>query len=352
MEDQGQAMTEQEDMDARSELLSYLERVETMLDSAEFKEEPDQLFVANVLEEVKASEFRLACDNHCSRVIEKLLKVSEAEHVASLATSLQPHFSKLVVHRYGSHVMEGLVQAVARLSQQHDRAALASEGAPDAGGEEAEAAAKAVEELRGIFLALSQELAGDVAASATNTYASHVLQTCICVLAGVAPSVGTSRSASSKGYRSNHWKEAAGKAGVVLPVPQEYLDCLHQLADSVLGLEEAKAWTEHRTACGVLSCLVKALHQVSNASRQGTVGLEQRVSTRDPSALTRSSSLRLASSPMRPPCDASVVSVPNCSLVAQIALRVSHSLPSVNCQRVRPSALFWWTHRRAVSTAC
>jgi len=258
---QQKELAEKEDMDARAELLSYLERVETMLDSADFKEAPDQLFVANVLEEVKTAEFRLACDNHCSRIIEKLLKISDGVHVASLATALQPHLPKLVVHRYGSHVVEGLVQAVARLS-----AAQLAAGA-DAQGEEADAARTAVEQLQEVFLGMSRELVADVAAAATNTYASHVLQTCICVLAGVAPSIGTSRSASSKGYRSNHWKEAAGKTGVALAVPQTYLDCLLQLADSVLSLDEARGWTEHRTACGVLSCLVKALHQVGKAQR-------------------------------------------------------------------------------------
>ena len=70
MEDEAQS-------ESRAQMLTYFQRVETMLNDPTFGAdiEDADLFITNVMEEIKGKGFRLACDMHCSRVLERLISV-------------------------------------------------------------------------------------------------------------------------------------------------------------------------------------------------------------------------------------------------------------------------------------
>ena len=90
----------------RREALQYFMRVESVLDSDELDADEDQrrVFVANVLKEMRPAAFRTACDSHCSRVLEKLVKLCSPAQTARLARVLRPDYE------VGAEGMNGLAR--------------------------------------------------------------------------------------------------------------------------------------------------------------------------------------------------------------------------------------------------
>lgn len=76
-----------------------------------------QLFVANVLEEVRDRAFRLSCDTYASRCLEKLVGLCDAHQLGYFLGRITcDKLPALASHRCGSHVLQAAVGRLAVLS--------------------------------------------------------------------------------------------------------------------------------------------------------------------------------------------------------------------------------------------
>lgn len=151
------------------------------------------LFVGNVLEEIKESEFRLCCDKHCSASMETIIKLSPPTQLAKLLHRLKENWKELLCHKFGSHVCQTAVDRLSSIFTKPEldlATLLPDEEAPPA--------------LSTQFFELCEQIAADVNTLMQDTYASHVLRVVICVLAGLPLEklASTLRSRSSQSFHS------------------------------------------------------------------------------------------------------------------------------------------------------
>merc|ERR1712093_32192 len=79
------------------------------------------LLIENVYEEIAQQQGSLATDKTASKVLEKLLRYSNAIQVRKFALGLQGYCLFLCAHRFGSHVLETfLVRAMELLEDDED----------------------------------------------------------------------------------------------------------------------------------------------------------------------------------------------------------------------------------------
>ena len=240
---------------SRHELLQYFERVEGMLDSATFEdEESKELFLGNVLEEIKGKEKRLACDLHCSRVLEKFISQALPETLSTLLAALAPDFPDLLCNRYGSHVLQAAISAIHRLDANESTS-------EETNGEDH---LEHVESIRKYFLDLTQHLLDNLDESMRETYSSHVFRSVILCLAGLSLPTKM-RAKSSRGYRdaNNQRDSSTTKAH---PVPHQYSVCLDGAIKSIVEDSQLCDWIYHRTAGPCLQAFLKASAAVKNES--------------------------------------------------------------------------------------
>ena len=69
-------------------------------------EDGRNIFVDNVLDEVKGNEYRLSCDMRCSSAFEKIVRICTPVQLATLFNRLTESLDDLVVSRCGSHVLQ------------------------------------------------------------------------------------------------------------------------------------------------------------------------------------------------------------------------------------------------------
>lgn len=252
----------------RREALQYFLRVEAVVDGDELTGDPERrrLFVANVLRETRPNAYRMACDMHCSRVMEKLVRLCSPAQAARLLRVLRPDYERLVTQRCGSHVAQALAALAAKHCAAEDepdaderqRAAAAVHGPSTAGAEgeageedegeehdggegqnnayardaaeddddddEAEAEDDAEDEVdtdggrgaggRRALAACTLEAAAflreNIADAVSDVYASHVLRTMLLVLAGLPPDQAP-RARASQDYHNTFLAKRGGR---------------------------------------------------------------------------------------------------------------------------------------------
>ena len=240
----------------------YLQRVVGTIESGELEEDEEgkALFVSNVLEEIKDSEYRLACDMHCSGAIEKLVRFAGYEQLATLFARLGPNISDLLVSRCGSHVLQAIVERLPALFA-HDEPVFGGKDAPPP--------------LSKQFFDLCEKIADNFEELVVDTYASHVLRACLCVLAG-KPMETNLRSKSSQSYRQA-FVNAEGDAGakkvaIVKPILTAAFPIVGKIAAAALGMVTTLATClpqaslsdvlVHRVGSPVIQTLLSALFAV------------------------------------------------------------------------------------------
>ncbi|EDQ91150.1 uncharacterized protein MONBRDRAFT_36078 [Monosiga brevicollis MX1] len=268
--------------ETRQEMLQYFQRVEGMLDANDFPStEQLQLFLTNVVEEIKGKEKRLACDLHCSRVLEKLIAKSAPSAVHELTKGLQGDLLELCNHRYGSHVVQALYGALhkydggfedyARMAPEETDEAVdgAGDHPPPLGELDEELHqenVEAYEAFRAIMLQLGAHLMENLQQTWEDTYASHVFRSHVCCLSGMELPKKL-RAKSSQGYRVafNQLDETAIEPPG-LPVDELPAVYGKQLATLVAQLkteaETLNHYIYHTTASACLQALVLATFRV------------------------------------------------------------------------------------------
>lgn len=157
----------------------YFRRADELLELNQFPStEERDVFLQNVYTEAEGKELKLASSQSCSRLMERLIQLSNTAQKKRLFEAFGGHFLSLVQHRFASHCCEALfLRSAGVVSQELSGFILDTKGA-DAASQKPEAS------MEDLFLATLDELEGHLGYLITDRFASHTLRVLLLVLSG------------------------------------------------------------------------------------------------------------------------------------------------------------------------
>lgn len=157
----------------------YFRHADELLELNQFSSVEDrEMFLQNVYKEARGKELKLACSQSCSRLMERLVLLSNTQQKKSLFQEFATHFLSLVQHRFASHCVEALfLQSAPVVTQELGRPPKRVERT----GDEEEQPQAPMEEL---FLYTLDELEGQLTFLLTDRFASHTLRILLVILSG------------------------------------------------------------------------------------------------------------------------------------------------------------------------
>ena len=167
----------------------YFARANEVLELNQFQDgEERRLFVDSVYQEADGKELKIACSQSCSRLMEKLIAMSDVRQIRRLFNKFIGHFLHLVQHRFASHCCETLfIHAAPAVTEKAPKKGTRSnEG--DGDGAEPEMS------LAEMFMKVIEELEGNWGYLLTERFASHTIRVLLLVLAGEPVDLSSSDS--------------------------------------------------------------------------------------------------------------------------------------------------------------
>jgi nucleolar protein 9 len=258
----------------------YFSRANEVLESNQFEDaEERRIFIDSVYREASGKELKVACSQSCSRLMEKLISLSDIHQIRRLFNKFIGHFLHLVQHRFASHCCETLfTHAAPGVTQKHSKS---NGGRMDVDEEEEPEPELSLAEM---FIKVVEELEGNWGYLLTERFASHTIRVLLLVLAGepVDGSANDSVVASRKKERLGVLHEEAQTREATAQkrdVPKEFEATLRKIMkDMVSVLDDT-----------YLRAL--ATHPVGNPVLQVLVSLELshfgKSSAKDPNSITR-----------------------------------------------------------------
>ncbi|KAE8135779.1 hypothetical protein BDV38DRAFT_272602 [Aspergillus pseudotamarii] len=159
----------------------YFSRANEVLELNQFQDaEERRIFVDSVYREADGKELKIACSQGCSRLMEKLISMSDMRQIHRLFNKFIGHFLNLVQHRFASHCCETLfVNAAPGITQKASKS-KSDKMDIDEEGEELEPELSLAE----MFIKVVEELEGNWGYLLTERFASHTIRVLLLVLAG------------------------------------------------------------------------------------------------------------------------------------------------------------------------
>ncbi|KAI1169782.1 pumilio-family RNA binding repeat domain-containing protein [Nemania sp. FL0916] len=239
----------------------YFRSVDEQLDIDNFpSQEERQLFLSSVFAEAQGKELKLACSQSCSRLMERLILMSNTRQKKQLFEQFGGHFLNLVQHRFASHCCETLFLQSAPIVTRE----LAGDR-DDAPAEEDGPDEKPLPFMEELFLLTLDEFEGRLNFLLTDRFASHTLRVLLVILSGRPLDQAQTKSlihSKKKEKISAPWKfggetEADSQ---LRAVPNSFnLATKKIINDSVAGLSptELRVLATHPTGNPVLQLLLE-----------------------------------------------------------------------------------------------
>lgn len=263
-----------------SEEQEYFSRANDMLELDQFRDvEERNLFIESVYKEAKGKELKIACSQSCSRLMERLISLSNTRQIRRLFNKFLGHFLHLVQHRFASHCCETLfiyaAPAVTNTISKRDKKKQNDEEDDE---EQPELS------LADMFLRVIEELEGNWGYLLTERFASHTIRVLLLVLAGEPVDVSSSDSvvASRKKEKlgvTDTESRAEAAIGQRRPVPESFETALKKVMhDMTAGLDDTylRALSTHHIGNPVLQVLLSL--ELSHFGKS---------SAKDPQSITR-----------------------------------------------------------------
>ncbi|RYP32619.1 hypothetical protein DL767_005124 [Monosporascus sp. MG133] len=155
----------------------YFRSVDEQLDIDDFPSQEERgLYLAGVFTEAQGKELKLACSQSCSRLMERLILMSNTRQKKKLFEQFAGHFLNLIQHRFASHCCETLFLQSAPIVTRE----LGGErdDLPDDTEE------KPLPYMEELFLLTLDELEGRLGFLLTDKFASHTLRVLLIILSG------------------------------------------------------------------------------------------------------------------------------------------------------------------------
>ncbi|KAI0465757.1 pumilio-family RNA binding repeat domain-containing protein [Xylaria cf. heliscus] len=239
----------------------YFRSVDEQLDIDNFPSQQErQLFLASVFAEAQGKELKLACSQSCSRLMERLILMSNTRQKKKLFEQFASHFLNLVQHRFASHCCETLfLQSAPIVSRElgGERDDMPTEDdAPDE---------KPLPYMEELFLLALDELEGRLSFLLTDRFASHTLRVLLLILSGRPLDQAQTKSlvhSKKKEKISAPWKfnNGAEVDGHLRVVPNSFnLATKKIIDDTVSGMSptELRVLATHPTGNPVLQLLLE-----------------------------------------------------------------------------------------------
>ncbi|KAI5361165.1 Putative nucleolar protein [Septoria linicola] len=213
----------------------FFKNADSLLEQNDFPNAEERAaFLQSVFREADDKALKLAQSQSCSRVLERLIKLSTASQLKGLFQKFSGNFIHLLSHRFASHCCESLFTYAAPYVSEELKAKPS-----DLKSENADEIFVSMENL---FLHTLAELEGNFGYLLTERYASHALRILLLVLAGEPISTDSMktllRSKRKEGVPGKGGEEATGKSRAV---PKSFSTALEKLiSDSVAGLDTDK----------------------------------------------------------------------------------------------------------------
>nr|CEG04829.1 unnamed protein product [Fusarium clavum] len=157
----------------------YFRRADEMLELNQFPSTEDRdIFLENVYKEAEGKELKLASSQSCSRLMERIIQLSNTAQKKHLFEAFGGHFLSLVQHRFASHCCEALFLRSAGVVSQELSGFVVDTKGTDADNTKPETS------MEDHFLATLDELEGALSYLITDRFASHTLRVLLLILAG------------------------------------------------------------------------------------------------------------------------------------------------------------------------
>lgn len=233
----------------------YFKRADELLELNQFEDpESRALFLANVYREADGKELKLANSQSCSRLMERLIQLSDTKQLKNLFQKFSGHFLNLIQHRFASHCCEALfIQSAPIVTEEMIHP-------PEDQYMDPQDVQVSMENL---FLYAINELDGNLGYLMTDRFASHTLRVLLVVLAGEPLERSAHRSLLHSKKKEKVTVAQAEKSGNILEsrsVPESFYPALEKMIkNSVAGLDSTylRALATHQTGNPVLQLLVR-----------------------------------------------------------------------------------------------
>ncbi|KAB5518695.1 armadillo-type protein [Coniochaeta sp. 2T2.1] len=159
----------------------YFRHADELLELNDFPSSEDRdIFLQNVYKEAEGKELKLASSQSCSRLMERLIMLSNTLQKKQIFEAFGGHFISLVTHRFASHCVEKLFLQSAPVITEELLNGVQEEGAEE--GDDAEK--KPVATMEQLFLITLDEFEEHLSFLLSDKFASHALRVVLVVLSG------------------------------------------------------------------------------------------------------------------------------------------------------------------------
>ncbi|EQL00286.1 Armadillo-type fold protein [Ophiocordyceps sinensis CO18] len=249
----------------------YFRRADEMLELNDFPSPEDRdVFVHSVYREAQSKELKLASSQSCSRLMERLIQLSNTAQKKRLFEAFAGHFPSLVQHRFASHCCEALFLRSAGVVTQ-ELAGFDGFVVDTKGKDVQEQAPEA--SMESLFLATLDELEGSLSFLMTDRFASHALRVLLLVLSG-----RPLQDASTKTLIKSRKKEHISVAGSAAADVQN--QGLRAVPDS-FTLAMAKIISDTTAELDATGLRVLAKHPIGNPTLQLLLELDMTLNKSD-----------------------------------------------------------------------
>ncbi|KAL0939625.1 putative pumilio-family RNA binding repeat domain-containing protein [Colletotrichum truncatum] len=164
----------------------YFRRADELLELNQFpSSEERDVFLQNIYKEARGKELKLASSQSLSRLMERLILLSNTKQKKQIFNAFAGHFLSLVQHRFASHCCETLFLQSAPLVTQELGGLLPDETAEDDEEQnEGEEGAPAENTMENLFLLTLDEFEQHMGFLLTDRFGSHTLRVLLVVLSG------------------------------------------------------------------------------------------------------------------------------------------------------------------------
>ncbi|KAH6615674.1 armadillo-type protein, partial [Chaetomium sp. MPI-SDFR-AT-0129] len=264
----------------------YFRHADEMLELNDFPSEDDRhIFLQSVYREARGKELKLASSQSCSRLMERLIMLSNAKQKKSLFGAFAGHFMTLVTHRFASHCCEKLflmsapvvtAELTGAAAEEDVEMEDATEGDDDGVAPEvAEAVKTPMEDL--LMLTLD-EFEEHLSFLLSDRYGSHALRVLLVVLSGrPLNQAGTKSLLQGKSKEYITVEGAAGLSGELSAqtrtVPSSFSTAIQKIiGDATANLDSTalRVLAKHPTGNPTLQLLLELELSLTAKAKKGS----------------------------------------------------------------------------------
>ena len=258
----------------------YFRHADELLELNDFPSPEDRhIFLQSVYREARGKELKLASSQSCSRLMERLILLSNARQKKTLFGAFAGHFMTLVTHRFASHCCEklfllGAPVVTEELSGDADKDVEMAEADEEESDEVAQAVKTSMEDL---FLLTLDELEEHLSFLLSDRYGSHALRVLLVVLSGrPLDQAGTKSLLQGRNKEYITVEGAAANASKfnssTRTIPSSFSTAIQKIiVDSTASLDATalRVLAKHPTGNPTLQLLLELELSLSSKSKKG-----------------------------------------------------------------------------------